>query len=149
HRSDLIFGQADQTALQIGGFANAAVGADIDARVAEQPRHESGNAEIGRNAGIDGAQIRAERQLADVEFLVLESAVENLLRLHRQIGDGAAFHRDAAVPNGARAVVIAAGQRNRNLNQHVPSPRSPLTVYSAPDSLPPIEKTLGETMANL
>ena len=80
------------------------------------------------NAGIptysevpaaDGADEARERDFRDVEFLELERAVEDLFRIERQVGDGAAFHLDAAVLDGARAIVIAARNGNRHLDHRV------------------------------
>src|SRR5207249_494220 len=51
-----------------------------------------------------------------VEFRKLERAVENLFRIERQIGDGAALHLHASVDNRARAVVIAAGDGDGHLD---------------------------------
>src|SRR5215467_15511303 len=74
----------------------------------EQPRHEGGDAHIGRIPRCHRADIARERKLRDIEFLVAEGAKEDLFRIKREIGDLAAFHLDAAVPDGARAVVVAA-----------------------------------------
>src|SRR5262249_57340665 len=78
--------------------------------------HEGGDADIGRVPRGYRANITRERKLRDVEFLVAEGAKEDLFRIKRQVGDFAAFHLDAAVPDGARAVVIAARNRYRHLN---------------------------------
>src|SRR5262249_45648084 len=54
--------------------------------------------------------------------LELEGAVEDLLRIERQVGDGAALHLDAAVLDGAGAGVVAARDRYRHLDPNVPPP---------------------------
>ncbi len=121
HRRDLVFRQADALAAKVGGRANAGIGAHVDAGVPEQPRHEGGNADIGRGPGSDRADIARERQLGDVEFLIAEGAKENLLRIERQVGDRAALHLNAAVPDRAGAVVIAARNGNRHLDHRASS----------------------------
>src|SRR4029077_18257973 len=56
-----------------------------------------------------------------VEFLVAEGAKENLLGIERQVGRRAAFHLHPAVPDGTRAIVIAARNRYRHLD-HLGAP---------------------------
>ena len=116
HRGDLIFRQPDALAAQVFRRADAGIGADVDAGVPEQPRHEGGDADIVRIPRGDGADIARERQLRDVEFLIAERAEEDLLRVERQIGDLAALHLDAAIPDRAGAVIVAACNRYRHLN---------------------------------
>ena len=116
HRGDLVLGQPDALALEVGGRADAGVGAHVDAGMPEQPRHEGRDAHIGRGAGRDGADIARERQLGDVEFLVAEGAEEDLLRVERQVGRRAALDLDAAILDGPAAVVVAAGDRDRHLD---------------------------------
>ena len=79
HLLDLAERESDALAAQVGGGADAGIGADIDAGMPEQPRHEGGDADIGRVARCDRADIARERKLRDVEFLVAEGAKENLL----------------------------------------------------------------------
>ena len=121
HRGDLIFRQADALAAQVLGLADAGVLADVDAGMAEDARHEGRNADIGRGAGRDRADVARERNLRDVEFLESEGAVENLLRIERQVGHRAALDLDPAVLDRLRAVVIAAGDRYRHFHHFVPS----------------------------
>jgi hypothetical protein len=116
HRGDLIFGHADALAAQIFRLVDAGAFADVDAGMAENPRHEGGNAHISGIACRHRAQVAGERQLGNVEFLEFEGAVENLFRVERKISDRAAFHVHAAVPDRAGAVVIAAGDRYRHIH---------------------------------
>ena len=81
HRGDLILWQSDPFAAQIGGSADAGIGAHVDAGMPEQPRHEGGNADIGGISRRHGPDIARERQLRDVELLVAERAKENLFRI--------------------------------------------------------------------
>jgi hypothetical protein len=116
HRGDLIFRQADALALEVGRFANSGVGAHVNAGMPEQARHKSRNADIGGRSSRDRPDVARKRQLGYVEFPVAEGAKENLFGIERQIGDRAAFHRDAAVLDGAGAVIIAAGNGYRHLD---------------------------------
>src|SRR6185437_7375964 len=50
---------------------------------------------------------------------MLEGAMENLLRLQPDVVDGAALDGHAAVLDGAGAVIVAAGNRDRNRSEHV------------------------------
>ena len=113
---DLIFRQTDALALEIGRRADAGIGAHVDAGMPEQARHEGGDADIGRIPRCYRADVARERKLRDVEFLVAEGAKEDLFRIKRQVGDLAAFHLDAAVPDGAGAVVVAARNGYRHLH---------------------------------
>ena len=124
HRGDLIFRQADALAAQVCRRADAGAGADIDAGVAEDARHEGRDADVRRRTGRHRAQVARERDLGDVELLELEGAVEDLLRVERQIGDRAAVHLDATVPDRGGAVVIAACDRDWHLDHAIfPRPR--------------------------
>src|SRR5262249_6314533 len=116
HGRDLIFGHADALAAQILGLLDARVGADVHARMTEDARDERRNGDVGRGAGRYRAQVARERELRDVELVKLEGAVEGLLRVERQVGDGAAVDLDAAIPDRARAVVIAARDRDGYLD---------------------------------
>src|SRR5262249_32646151 len=107
---------ADALAAQVSRRADAGVHANVDAGMPEQPRHEGGDAHIGRRPGRDGAHVARERKLRDVEFLVAERAEKNFLGIERQIRDGAALDLHPAVADGARAVVISAGNRYRHLD---------------------------------
>jgi hypothetical protein len=60
HRRDLIFGQADALAAQVLRLLDAGAGAHIDAGMPEQPRHESGDADVLRRAGRHGADVARE-----------------------------------------------------------------------------------------
>jgi len=60
HGGDLIFRQADALAAQVGGRADAGIGADVDAGMPEQPRHEGGDADIGRIPRGNGADVARE-----------------------------------------------------------------------------------------
>src|SRR5215216_3611598 len=114
HRGDLVLGQADALALEIGGLTNPGIGADVDAGMAEDARDERRDADIVGHAGRDGAEIARERELRDVEFLEAKGAMEDLFRVERQVRGGAAFHLHPAVEDGTRAVVIAARDRDRD-----------------------------------
>jgi hypothetical protein len=57
YRGNLIFGQADALAAQILRPADSGTVADIDARMAKNPRHEGRNADIGRGAGRHRADV--------------------------------------------------------------------------------------------
>ena len=82
---------------------DAAVGADVDAAVAEQPRHERRDRDVMRVAARRGQHIAAHRDFGDVELLEFEGAVERFLRLQRDRRDVAALDRHAAVEQ-SRAV---------------------------------------------
>src|SRR4029453_15942015 len=148
HRRDLIFGQADALAAQVLRGADASTGADVDAGVAEDARYESRDADIGRGAPRDRAQIARERQLRDIELVELEGAVEDLLRIERQIGDRAAVDLHASVPDCRRAVVVAACDRDRHLDhgdsfwagraRREPERTCPLPAKTIPSLTPPI-----------
>src|SRR5262249_2900145 len=101
---------------EVGRRADAGIGAHVDAGMPEQPRHEGGDADIGRVPRRHRADIARERKLRDVEFLVAEGAKEDLFRIKRQVGDLAAFHLDTAVPDGAGTVVVAARNGYRHLH---------------------------------
>src|SRR5205807_2532899 len=60
--------------------------------------------------------VARERKFRDVEFLVTERAKKNLFGIERQVRDRAALDLHPAVLDGARAVVIAAGNRYRHLD---------------------------------
>src|SRR5262249_23280445 len=98
------------------GRRDAGSGAQVDAGMPEQPRHEGGDADIGRVPRRHRADIARERKLRDVEFLVAEGAKEDLFRIKRQVGDLAACHLDTAVPDGACTVVVAARNGYRHLH---------------------------------
>src|SRR5579863_5774606 len=83
--------------------------------MAEDARHERRHADIAGGAGRHRADVAGKRNLRDVEFLELEGAVENLLRIHRQIGDVATLDLHPPVADRARAVVIAACNRYRHV----------------------------------
>src|SRR5260370_38955158 len=82
----------------------------------EQARHEGGDADIGRIPRGYRADVARERKLRDVEFVVAEGAKEDFFRIKRQVGDLAAFHLDAAVPDGPGAVLVAARNGYRPLH---------------------------------
>src|SRR5712691_5085394 len=118
HGGDLILGQADAFALEIRRGPDARVGADVDAGMAKNAGYEGGNADVGAGAGGDRPDVAGERELRDVEFLEAERAVENLLRIKRQIGDRAAFHLDTTIQDGSRAVIVSARDRYRHIDHH-------------------------------
>src|SRR5262249_10798799 len=111
-----IVGKADPLALEIGGSADAGIAANVDAGMPEQPRDKGRDADIGRIARGHGADIAREREFRDVEFLIAEGAEEDLLGIERQVGGSAAFHLHPAIPDGARAGVIAARNGYRHLD---------------------------------
>src|ERR1700681_4436480 len=76
--------------------------------MAEDARHEGRDADIGRGAGRDRAKVARERDFRDVELLVAKRAKEDLLRIERQVGDGAALDLDDPVLDRLRAVVVSA-----------------------------------------
>ncbi len=104
---DLIFRQPDRLAAQVLRALDAAVAADVDSAVPEQPRHEGRDRDVVRVAACRGHDVARQRDLADVELAELEGAVERLLRLQRDRRDVAALDRRAAVEQRARAVVVA------------------------------------------
>src|SRR5258705_9628908 len=109
----------------------------------EQTRHEGGDDDIGRITRGNGADVARERQLRDVEFLIAEGAKENLLRIQRQVGDVAAFHLDAAIPDGAGAIVIAARDRYRHLNHWAPHGAAAGRDWRKNANVPPILTNFG------
>src|SRR5262249_14771187 len=116
HGGDLIFRPANPLALEIGPGADAGIAAHIDAGMPEQPRDKGWDADIGRIARGHGADIAREREFRDVELLIAEGAEEYLLGIERQVSGRAAFHLYPAIPDGARAVVIAARNGYRHLD---------------------------------
>ena len=103
-------GRPMRLALEVGRRFDAAVGADVDAGVPEQPRHERRDRDVMRVAAGERQQIAAHRDFGDVEFLEFERAVERFLRRQRDRGDVAALDRRAAVEQRRGAVVVADGQ---------------------------------------
>ena len=103
---ELIFRQADPLALEILRLLDA-VGAHIDAVVAEHARHEGRHADIGTIAlrGLD--REARHRQFADVEIHGAKGPEENLLRrqLHEDGLDAVDLHR--AVEQRTGPVIIA------------------------------------------
>src|SRR5262249_5131528 len=90
---------------------------DIEAAVAEQPRHEDGDRDVVRVAARRRHRVAAHRDFGDVELGELEGAVERLLRLEIDRGDVAALDRGASVEDRAGAVVVA--DREPKLQWHV------------------------------
>jgi hypothetical protein len=111
---ELIFGQADALALEIGRRLDA-VGAHIDRVVAEGARHEGRHAHIGASTlrGLD--REARHRQLADIEVDGAEGAEEDLLRRQRHEDriDAVDLHR--AVEERAHAIVITDRDRKFQL----------------------------------
>ena len=73
---DLVFRQPDGLALEVPRSCDAAVGADVDAAVPEQPGHECRDRDVMRVAARGGHEVARERDFADVELAELEGAVE-------------------------------------------------------------------------
>jgi hypothetical protein len=115
-RGDLILRHANALAAQIGRRLYARIAANIDAGMAEDARHEGRYSNVGRGSIGHGAQVAREGEFTDVEFLVLKCAEEDFLGIERQIGDGAALDLHPPVHDRPRAVVIAARDRNRNID---------------------------------
>ena len=118
---DLVFRQADGLAFQILRPRDAAVGPDVDAGMAKQARDERRDRDVVVLSARDLQRIARERQLADVEFLVLEGAVERLLGLERRADQLAALDLDAAVEQRARPVVVTAGEADPELQVDLPN----------------------------
>src|SRR3984893_2184152 len=106
----LIFRQPDGLALEVLRARDAAVGADIDAAVTKQPRHEGRDRDVMGVAARRRHRVAAHRDFGDVEFGELEGAVERLFRLQVDRGDVATFDRRAAVEYRAGAVIVADGK---------------------------------------
>ena len=113
HRIDR---NADLPPLQIGGALDPGIGADIDRRMAEHPRGEDGQADIGNLAARAGEHEGRQRHLGHVELGIGENAVGRLLDRDREIGDFAALDGNAAVDDRAHPVVIARSDRDRKLH---------------------------------
>ncbi|TMH66579.1 MAG: hypothetical protein E6H57_13300 [Betaproteobacteria bacterium] len=118
-RGDLVFGQAERLGLQVLRPPDAAIGANVDARVPEQTGNKSGDRDIVILAARDLQRVAGERKLADVELAVLERAMEGFFRLDRGGDHLAALDADAPVEERARAVVIAARQAEGELRHRV------------------------------
>ena len=103
-------GMPMRLALEVRRRFDAAVGADVDAGVPEQPRHEGRDGDVVRLAARQRQQIAAHRDFGDVELLEFEGAVERLLGRIRHRDDVAALDRRAAVEDRRGAVVVADGQ---------------------------------------
>ncbi len=119
-RGHLKFRHADHLALQIGGRADALRRVDVDAGVPEHAAHEHRHrAVLQRRAAVarerHGAAIGAERQFAGVELREFQRAEERLLHGQRKIIHVAAFDLHAPVHDGARAVVVPAGDGDREV----------------------------------
>lgn len=129
----LILWHADHFADEIFGTRDAAVGANVDAAVAEQPGHEGGHTDVGSGAARHRHHVAAERDLRDVEFLTFERAVRGLFWLQRHGVDLAALDRHASVKDRAGAII--GPDRDAQL-QHEPRPLFPTRLrhlVGAPD----------------
>ena len=123
HRRHLVFRHADALALEIGRPCDAAVGADIDRRVAEHPRQEGRHRDVGRHAARQRDQVGAEADLGHLELAVEIGALEALLHRHGEVVDVAAFDADAAVHQRPHAVVVPGRDGDRQ-----PAHRSRTTI---------------------
>ena len=104
---DLVFGQAYGLALEVGRRLDAAVGADVDARVAEQARHKGRHADVGVLAAGGHQRVAGHRDFRHVKFVELEGAVKSLLGFYRHGGHFTALYRRAAVKERAATIVVA------------------------------------------
>src|SRR2546425_4853282 len=118
-RGDLVFGQAERLAFQVLRAPDAAIGADVDARVPEQTGNIGGDRDIVGFAARDLQRVAGERKLADVELAGLERAMEGFFRLDRGGDHVAGGDAHAPVEQGARAVVVAARQADGELRHRV------------------------------
>ena len=109
----LIFGDADALSTQVLRTVDAAVGADIDRRVAEHPRQEHRDRYIGRDPARQRDQIRTEPDFGDLELAMKEGAFEAFLDRHGEMIDGAALDRHPPVLQRARAIVVPGRDRQR------------------------------------
>ena len=103
---ELEFRQAHALALEVFGLLDA-VGAHIDAVVAEHPRHEGRDAHIGTVALRRLHREARHRQFADVEIHGAEGAEEDFLRRQGHEHRVDAIDLDRPVEQRARPVVIA------------------------------------------
>jgi hypothetical protein len=106
HRRHLIFRHADALAAQVGGSCDAAIGADVDGRVAEHARQEDRDRHVGRGAARQRDQVGAEADLGDIELAMEVGALEALLHRDGQVVDVAPFNAHAPVGQRAHAVVV-------------------------------------------
>jgi len=120
HRGDLVFGQADALAAQVGWRRDAGVAANVHAGMAEDARHEGRDRDISGRSRRHRAQIAAEGKFADVEFLVAEGAEENLLGIERQTRYRASLDPHPPVDDRPGPIVVAACNGYRNVD-HQPS----------------------------
>ena len=106
-RRHLVLRHADRLAFEVGGPLDAAVGADVETGMTEQPRQEDGDGDVGGNAALRQHEIGGEGELGDIELRMAHGAEEDFLGLQGQVRNVAAVDRDLAVADGPRAVVIA------------------------------------------
>ena len=116
----LIFGNADGLALEVFWLADAAIGPDIDAAVAEDARGEGGNADILRFARTGHDGVAAHRHFRDVELGEFEGAMEAFLGEQRHGRDLAALDLDLAIEDRDGAVVNPDGETEFELLHIVP-----------------------------
>ena len=105
-RRDLVFRHADDAALEIGGRPDAAIGPDIDRRMAEGARDEGGDRDIRRVVAVEQHEVAAQRELGDVELGMAQGAEERLLDRQRKERGIAAFDRHPAVNQRTGAIVV-------------------------------------------
>ena len=94
---DLILGNADAFAGHVGGFFDARIGVDVDARVAKRLRRKHRNTDQARRAFIARHEKRARGHFRHVKFAVAQHAPKGLFDAQRQISEIHPFHFDAAI----------------------------------------------------
>jgi len=110
HGGHLVLGHADALAAQVGRAGDAAVGADVDGRVAEDARQEYRQRHVGMLvAAGERDEIGRHADLGNLELAVEYAAVKAFLGRQGEVVDLAAFHAHPAVHHRADPVVVPRG----------------------------------------
>jgi hypothetical protein len=107
---ELVLGQADRPADEVGRLADPAARTDVDAAVPEHPRREGGYGHERRFRLLQAHHVARQRQFRGVELGVADHAVEDLLHLQADAGQGHSFDTDRAVPQALGPVALRARQ---------------------------------------
>jgi hypothetical protein len=104
---DLVLGQADALAFQIGWGLDAAISPDVDTGMTEHPRHKRRHTDVMALVTRDGGGMAGQGQLANIELVVLEGAMKAFFGRHCQGQQIHPINRRAAIENGLGAIVVA------------------------------------------
>src|SRR5580700_193239 len=107
----LIFRIADALSDQVLRLADAAVAIDEDAGVPERPGRKNRDGDKGPRIAKQGKRVGGERHFGDVKFLVADHPKKSFLYRDVDVGQVDPVDGNALFEQGARAVIIPAGQR--------------------------------------